>query len=307
MVTLSRSKSIWMDGEFVPWDDARIHFLTPSLHYGWAVYEGMRAHRTADGTAVFRIDDHIARLRNSARVYMMEVPYSDEEVAEAIVSLVKENGSQPCYIRPNIYLGYGSMGVSLDLSAARVAIATWPWSDYVDRQALARGCRVMTSGWRRNHQDAIPPQAKATGAYINSCMAKIGAQRAGYDDALLLTDTGHVAECSAANFFLVKDGVLHTPPVSEGILPGITRSTVMTLAAEGGLEVVERRIARAEAYTADEIFLTGTAIGVVPVASVDDRPTTSEGCGPVTKTVVEAYEDATSGRLPGHADWCTPV
>ncbi|MGV9883802.1 branched-chain amino acid transaminase [Streptomyces sp. NPDC003006] len=303
MTVLSPAEFIWMDGRLVLWDDAQIHVLTQSLHYGWAVYEGIRAHETVDGTAVFRLRDHLARLRRSARVYLMDIPYIEDELIDATTELIRAGGPGPRYVRPLVYLGYGSMGVALDLSAVRVTIAAWAWEE----QQPSRHWRLMTSGWRRNHQDTIPPLAKATGAYLNSSLAKIAAVRAGYDDALLLTASGHISESSAANVFLVSSGVLHTPPVEQGILPGITRSTVLELARGAGIPTAERPLAHAEAYTADEIFLTGTAIGVVPVESVDDRRTTTDGCGPVTGALRDAYRDAVGGKPPAAADWLTRV
>ncbi|MFI1329070.1 branched-chain amino acid transaminase [Streptomyces sp. NPDC020845] len=302
MTALTAGGSIWMDGRLVPWDAAQVHVLTQSLHYGWAVYEGIRVHETADGPAVFRLRDHLARLTCSARVCLMDIPYAEEELAAATVELVRAGGAGPRYVRPLVYLGYGSMGVALDLSEVRVAIAAWSWEEPPERV-----WRLVTSGWRRNHQDAIPPVAKTTGAYLNSCLAKLAAIRGGYDDAVLLTASGHVSECSAANIFLVKSGVLHTPSVEQGILPGITRATVLDLARGAGITVAERPVAHAELYTADELFVTGTATGVVPVESLDDRPTTARGAGPVTTVLRDAYRQAAAGRHPAAADWLTPV
>ncbi|MBB5936536.1 branched-chain amino acid transaminase [Streptomyces zagrosensis] len=302
MTALSPAEVIWMDGEFVPWDAAQVHVLTQSLHYGWAVYEGIRAHETGQGLAVFRLRDHLARLARSARVYLMELPYSQEELVTAITDLIGTGGAGPRYVRPLVYLGYGSMGVALDVSAVRVALAAWAW-----QEPPTRDWRLMTSGWRRNHQDAIPPLAKATGGYVNSSLAKLAAVRAGYDDALLLTASGHVSECSAANVFLVREDVLYTPSVEQGILPGITRATVLALARAAGIPTVERPVAHAETYIADELFVTGTATGIVPVASVDDRPTASSGCGPITTVLRDAYQDAVHGRHPMADGWLTPV
>ena len=307
MVTLPTDGSVWMDGKLVPWTDANVHILTQSLHYGWAVYEGIRAHSLEARAGVFRLADHLRRLRDSARVYMMDVPYTDHELTDAILEVVRANNSGPCYIRPVVYLGHGSMGVALDLSLVRVAIASWPWDTRPQDATAAGGLRVMISGWQRNPDNCIPPLAKATGGYINSSMAKIGAIQAGYDDALLLNESGRLAECSAANIFIVRSGVLYTPPVSEGILPGITRDTVITLATEAGLRVVERPITRAEAYTADELFITGTALGIAPVASVDDRATLTGPSGPVTRAILETYRDAVSGRHKERSSWITTI
>jgi branched-chain amino acid aminotransferase len=299
---LEPTKLIWMDGGFVPWADANVHVLTPSLHYGWGVYEGIRAYRTERGPAAFRLRDHIARLHRSARVYLMDLGWSEDHLVDACRELLRVNGLESGYLRPLAYLGYGAMGVAPQLDAVRVAIAAWPWGSYLGERAEADGCRLMVSNWQRNANQAIPPQAKATGAYVNSALAKLGAVRAGYDDALMLTASGHVAEASAANLFLVADGTLVTPPVSDNILPGITRDTVLRLAADLDVPVVERSIARSEVYTADEAFLTGTAVEIVPIASVDDRHL-SAGCGPVTKLLREAFLDAVHGRDPRYGHW----
>ncbi len=301
------TETIWMDGEFVPWDEAKVHVLTPSLHYGWGVYEGVRAYETDTGPAVFRLRDHLTRLHDSARVYLMDPGYDVAELTEAALELMRRTGLASGYLRPIIYLGYGAMGVAPQLDAARVAIAAWPWGSYLGERADEEGCRLMVSSWQRNANHGVPPLAKATGAYVNSALTKVAAMRAGYDDALMLTASGHVAEASAANIFVVRDGEIATPPVSDNILPGITRDTVITLLREAGLPVTERSITRSELYVADEAFLTGTAAEIVPVASVDDRMVAVGGCGPVTKQVREAFHEVTRGRSPEHRDWLDHV
>lgn len=298
---------IWMDGDLVPWDDAQVHVLTPSLHYGWGVYEGIRAYATDTGSAVFRLRDHIARLRDSAHVYLMELPWTDEELVEAVRELCRVNGQDSCYIRPIAYLGYGEMGVAPQLDAVRISIAVWPWGSYLGDKAETEGCRLIVSNWQRNSNQTVPPLAKATGAYVNSALAKVGAQRAGYDDALMLTANGHIAEASAANLFLVRNGALITPPVSDGILPGITRDSVITFARDLGLQVTERSIPRSEAYIADEAFLTGTAAEIVPVASVDERPVGAGGVGPVTKQLRDLFQEVVRGRNETYARWLERV
>lgn len=301
---LTPTGEIWMDGEFVPWDEATVHVLTPSLHYGWGVYEGIRAYSTGRGPAVFRLRDHLARLLDSARVYLMDPGWSLDELTEASVELVRRAGVDSCYLRPIIYLGYGFMGVAPQLDSARVAIAAWPWGSYLGERAESDGCRLMVSSWQRSGNHSVPPMAKSTGAYVNSALAKVSALRAGYDDALMLTPAGHVAEASAANVFALRDGTLVTPPVSDNILPGITRDTVITLARDAGLTVVERSITRSELYVADEAFLTGTATELVPIASVDDRPVKAGGCGPVTKQLRELFHETVHGRGgPAHEQW----
>ncbi|MBD0710807.1 MULTISPECIES: branched-chain amino acid transaminase [unclassified Streptomyces] len=300
---LTPTPFIWMDGELVPWDDAKVHVLTPSLHYGWGVYEGIRAYATASGPAVFRLREHIARLRDSARVYLMELPWTDEELVSAVLELVRINGHESCYIRPIAYLGYGEMGVAPQLDSVRMSIAVWPWGSYLGDKAETEGCRLIVSNWQRNSHQTVPPLAKATGAYVNSALAKVGALRAGYDDALMPTATGHIAEASAANLFLVRGGALVTPPVSDGILPGITRDSVITMARDLGLVVTERSVPRSEVYIADEAFLTGTAAEIVPVASVDERPVGAGGVGPVTKQLRDLFRDVVGGRHDGYAHW----
>jgi branched-chain amino acid aminotransferase len=300
---LTPTDIIWMDGEFVPWDQAQVHVLTPSLHYGWGVYEGIRAYATPDGPAVFRLRDHLKRLHDSARVYLMDPGWTVDELTEASLELLRRTGLESGYLRPIVYLGYGAMGVAPALDSARVAIAAWPWGSYLGEKADHEGCRLVVSSWQRNGIHAVPPLAKATGAYVNSALAKVAAIRAGYDDALMLTPTGHVSEASAANIFAVRDGELTTPPISDNILAGVTRDTVITLARDLGLTVSEQSLTRSELYVADEAFLTGTAAEIVPVASVDDRPTAAAGCGPITKQLRDAFNDVVRGRNSAYRRW----
>ncbi|MGZ8813944.1 MAG: branched-chain amino acid transaminase [Mycobacterium sp.] len=300
---LTPTDTIWMDGKFVPWDQAQIHVLTPSLHYGWGVYEGIRAYATPDGPAVFRLRDHLKRLHDSAKVYLMDPGWTVDELTEASLELLRRTGLESGYLRPIVYLGYGAMGVAPALDSTRVAIAAWPWGSYLGEKAEKEGCRLVVSSWQRNGINAVPPLAKATGAYVNSALAKVAAVRAGYDDALMLTPTGHVAEASAANIFVVRDGELITPPISDNILAGVTRDTVITLARDLGLTISEQSLTRSELYVADEAFLTGTAAEIVPVASVDDRPTAAAGCGPVTARLRNAFNDVVRGRNAGYRHW----
>ena len=300
---LTPTDTIWMDGKFVPWDQAQVHVLTPSLHYGWGVYEGIRAYATPDGPAVFRLRDHLKRLHDSARVYLMDPGWTVDELTEASLELLRRTGLESGYLRPIVYLGYGAMGVAPALDSARVAIAAWPWGSYLGEKADQEGCRLVVSSWQRNGIHAVPPLAKATGAYVNSALAKVAAVRAGYDDALMLTPTGHVSEASAANIFAVRDGELITPPISDNILAGVTRDTVITLARDLGFTVQEQSLTRSELYVADEAFLTGTAAEIVPVASVDDRPTTAAGCGPITKQLRDAFNDVVRGRNSAYRHW----
>jgi branched-chain amino acid aminotransferase len=302
-VELTPTDTIWMDGEFVPWGQAQVHVLTPSLHYGWGVYEGIRAYPTADGPAVFRLRDHLKRLHDSARVYLMDPGWTVDELTEASLELLHRTGLESGYLRPIVYLGYGAMGVAPALDSARVAIAAWPWGSYLGEKADHEGCRLVVSSWQRNGIHSVPPLAKATGAYVNSALAKVAAMRAGYDDALMLTPTGHVSEASAANIFAVRDGELITPPISDNILAGVTRDTVITLARDLGYTVREQSLTRSELYVADEAFLTGTAAEIIPVASVDDRPTAAAGCGPITAHLRDAFHDVVRGRNPAYRHW----
>jgi branched-chain amino acid aminotransferase len=292
-----------MDGKFVPWNQAQVHVLTPSLHYGWGVYEGIRAYATQDGPAVFRLRDHLKRLHDSAKVYLMDPGWTVDELTEASLELLRRTGLESGYLRPIVYLGYGAMGVAPALDSARVAIAAWPWGSYLGEKADQEGCRLAVSSWQRNGIHSVPPLAKATGAYVNSALAKVAAVRAGYDDALMLTPTGHVSEASAANVFAVRGGELITPPISDNILAGVTRDTVITLARDMGLAVSEQSLTRSELYVADEAFLTGTAAEIIPVASVDDRPTGSAGCGPITARLRDAFHDVVRGRNPAYRHW----
>jgi branched-chain amino acid aminotransferase len=304
---LTPTRLIWMDGTLVPWAEAQVHVLTPSLHYGWGVYEGIRAYATGHGSVVFRLRDHITRLRDSAHVYLMDLPWTDDELLAAVRELVRANGEESCYIRPIAYLGYGEMGVAPQLDAVRVSIAVWPWGSYLGDRAETDGCRLIVSNWQRNSNQTVPPLAKATGAYVNSALAKVGALRAGYDDALMLTAGGHIAEASAANLFLVRHGELITPPVSDGILPGITRDTVITFGRDLGLRVTERSIARSEVYIADEAFLTGTAAEIVPVASVDERRVGAGGVGSLTKQLRDLFHEVVQGRNETYRQWLERV
>src|SRR5690348_9988602 len=277
-----KTEKIWMDGEFVPWDEARIHVLTHSLHYGCGVFEGIRAYPTERGPAVFRLTDHIVRLFNSAKIFMIDVPYSAEAIIEATKATARVNGLAGCYIRPLVYLGYGEMGLNPRPAPVSVSIAVWPWGAYLGDDGIANGVRMKISSWQRHDPNAMPPAAKGTGMYINSSMAKIEALKAGYDEAILLSPQGYVSECTGENLFVVRHGRIMTPPLSAGALEGITQDSVTTIARDLGYEVEFANILRSDLYTAEEAFLTGTAAEVVPIASVDDRPVGSGQPGPIT-------------------------
>jgi len=302
-VAITPTSKIWMNGEFVAWDDARIHVLTPTLHYGWGVFEGIRAYETPHGSAVFRLTDHIARLYRSAKIYMMEPAFTQEQFVQAAKDTVVANNIQSCYLRPLIYLGYGEMGLNPLPSTVESMIAVWPWGAYLGEDALERGARVIISSWRRNDVNITPPAAKATGQYLNSSLAKVAAIKGGYDEAILTSPTGHIADGSGENVFIVVGRSLITPPLTDGALGGITRASVMQIAADQGYDVVEKHIVRTDLYLADEAFFTGTAAEIVPIAEVDDRAIGAGRPGPVTKELAEIFHQATTGQLDRYKDW----
>jgi branched-chain amino acid aminotransferase len=304
---LVKTEKIWMDGELVDWDDARIHILTHTLHYGCGVFEGIRAYATDSGPAVFRLTDHINRMFNSAKIFMIDVPFSPEEIIEATKTTVRVNGLAECYIRPIVYLGYGEMGLNTLPCPVNVSIAVWPWGAYLGEEGTANGVRMKISSWQRHDPNAMPPAAKGTGMYINSSMAKIEALNAGYDEAILLSPQGYVSECTGENLFVVKAGRIVTPPLSAGALQGITQDSVMTISQDLGFDVEFDHILRSDLYTADEAFLTGTAAEVVPISSVDDRVLGSGRPGPITRHIQEVYRSAVRGQVDKYKDWVEHV
>jgi branched-chain amino acid aminotransferase len=295
-VPIPRMSKIWMDGELVDWDDARIHVLTPSLHYGWAVFEGMRAYATDRGPAIFQHRAHVERLFASAAVLSLDIPYTPDELMDASRSLCRVNGQDAYYIRPIAYLASGEMGLNPLPSKVRVAIAAWPWGAVLGEEASASGVRASVSSWQRVAANAIPTGAKVAGAYVTASLAKLEAVRAGYDEAILLNEHGRVAEGTGENLFIVKDGVLATPPTSEGVLRGITRDAVLDFAREADIPMTEQPLLRQDLYTADEAFFTGTASEIVPIRSVDGRVVGPPG--PVTKQLLEIFRGVVRGREP---------
>ena len=298
---LTESEKIWMDGELVAWADAKVHVLTHSLHYGLGVFEGIRAYETSSGPAVFRLTDHIERLYRSAKIFLLDIPFDVGTIVEATKETVRVNGLASCYIRPLVYLGYGEMGLNPLPAPVNVSIACWPWGAYLGDEGIANGVRMMISSWERHSPNAMPPAAKGTGMYINSSMAKVQAIKAGYDEAVLLSPQGYVSECTGENIFVVRDGVIITPPVSAGALQGITQDSVATIARDLGFEYREGNLLRSDLYTADEAFLSGTAAEVVPVRSVDDRELGEPG--PVTRAVQEVFFQAVRGEVDQYKDW----
>ena len=302
---ITPTANIWMNGEMVPWDQARIHVLTHTLHYGTGVFEGIRAYETADGPGVFRLTDHIERLMNSMRILSMPMPYSVAELVQACKDVVADSGLSECYLRPIAYYGYGEMGLATTECSTDVAIAAWPWGAYLGDDAATRGVRLKTSSWTRHDHNIMPPASKTTGNYANSTLAKMEALRAGYDEAVMLNGAGLVAECSGENLFCRKGDVVLTPPTSSGALPGITQDSVMRLADDLGIDIRIGELARSDLYTADEIFVVGTAAEVSAVNSVDDRPVDCPG--EHTTAIATAYAELVRGKNPKYAHWNEPA
>jgi branched-chain amino acid aminotransferase len=302
-VPITPTEKIWMDGELVDWDDAKIHILTHSLHYGCGVFEGIRAYPTDEGPAVFRLTDHIRRLFDSAKIFMIEIPFSLEEVIAATKEVVRVNGLAEGYIRPLVYLGYGEMGLNPLLAEVKVSISMWPWGAYLGDEALERGVSMKISSWQRHGPNAMPPAAKGTGMYINSSMAKIEAVKAGYDEAILLSPQGYVSECTGENLFIVRGETLVTPPISAGALEGITQDSVFAIGRDLGYTVESGNLLRSDLYVADEAFLTGTAAEVVPIRAVDDRTVGDGKPGPITRKIQEVYSAAVRGQVEKYRGW----
>jgi branched-chain amino acid aminotransferase len=297
-----RDGFIWQDGKLVPWREATTHALTHSLHYGMAVFEGVRAYQTDKGTAIFRLQDHTQRLARSAHIFQMALPYSQEELNEAQKEVIRANNLESGYIRPLAFYGSEKMGVSPKGAKVHVIIAAWPWGAYLGEEGMQRGIRIKTSSFTRHHVNITMVRAKASGNYMNSILANNEALTDGYDEAMLLDPEGYVCEGAGENIFIVKNGKLYTPDLTS-CLEGITRATVIQLAGEMGIEVVEKRITRDEVYCADEAFFTGTAAEVTPIRELDNRQIGVGHRGPVTKALQEKYFDVVNGRSAAHADW----
>ena len=299
---ITTTPKIWMNGELVDWDKAQIHVLTHTLHYGTGVFEGIRAYETAEGPAVFRLTDHMQRLLNSGKIVGMDIPYTVEELVQAVKDTVRSTGLKACYVRPIAYYGYGEMGLNTLPCRVDVAIACWPWGAYLGDDAVEKGVRMKISSWTRHDHNTMPPAAKTVGNYVNSSLAKVEALKAGYDEAIMLAPSGLVAECTGENIFVSRNGVILTPPLSAGALEGITQNSVSRIARDLGYDVQVGNIARSDLYIADEIFVCGTAAEVSSVSSVDDRKVPCPG--PATRAVAEVYAKAVRGQDPRYADWC---
>jgi len=302
---MEKAKSIWMNGELVPWDEAKVHVLTHTLHYGLGVFEGIRCYKCANGrSGIFRLRDHIDRLFQSALIAQIEIPFSKEEIEEACKEILRVNGLEEAYIRPLVFIGEGVMGVHPQDNPIRVAIIAWKWGAYLGEEALKNGTRVKTSSYIRHHPNAMMTKAKICGNYVNSVLAKREVTRLGYDEAILLDPEGYVAEASGENIFIVKNGIIKTTPPTT-ILPGITRDTIIRLAKDRGYTVIEEKFTRDELYIADEVFLTGTAAEVTPVREIDDRPIGNGKPGKVTRELQELYFKTVRGELPAYLHWIT--
>ncbi len=297
---MRETEKIWMNGELVDWNDARIHVGAHGLHYGSGVFEGIRAYETPKGPAVFRLTDHLQRFENSARLLHMELGYSVEELREACNALIAANGLPECYLRPVAFYGYGELGVSAVGNPVDVVIMSWPWGAYLGEEGLKNGISAKISSWQRIGPNVIPHAAKATGVYLNSMLAVTEANRAGYDEAILMTAEGYIADGSGENVFLVKDGEVFTPDLSASILPGITRDTIIQIAQDLGYRVHEKPLIRSDLYLADEAFMTGTAAEVTPLRAVDD---VEIGVGPITLEIQENYLETARGRSERWAQW----
>lgn len=303
---IKKTEKIWMDGRLVKWDEAKIHVLTHSFHYGLSVFEGIRCYAAKRGPAVFRLGEHVKRLVNSARIFQMNLPYSEAEITDAVLKTIRANKAKECYIRPILYLGYGSMGVYPKENPVRLSIAVWPWGSYLGDDGLTNGIRVKISSFMKGHVNSNMSRAKVSGYYVNSQLAKREAILCGYDEALLLDTEGYVSEGSGENVFIVRGGVLKTTPLTS-ILEGITRESVMRIAKDESVDVEEKRFTRDELYISDEAFFTGTAAEVTPIREIDRRVVGSGRPGPVTKMIQKIFFDSVKGKNKKYEHWLTYV
>jgi len=306
MSMADRDGKIWKDGHMIEWRDATLHMLTHSLHYGMAIFEGVRAYKTVDGTAIFRLKEHTQRLFNSAKIFQMQLPYDMETLMAAQRDVVRANQLESCYIRPLAWIGSEKMGVSARGNTIHVSVAAWPWGAYLGEEGLAKGIRVKTSSFTRHHVNVSMVRAKASGYYINSILANQEVTAEGYDEALLLDTEGYVSEGAGENVFIVKAGKIYTPDLAS-CLDGITRDSVLTMARELGIEVIEKRITRDEIYCADEAFFTGTAAEVTPIRELDNRTIGAGSRGPVTEKLQSLFFDVVGGKSAKYKHWLTPV
>lgn len=305
LATMRALKKIWMDGKFVDWDDAKIHVLTHGLHYGYAIFEGIKCFKTKRGPAAFRLPEHIRRFGESAKIYRMDLGHSAKELEDACVELVRQNEVEECYLRPIAFTSYGVMGLNPLRSKISIAIALWEWGPYLGR-AAGKGAKCMVSSWARIDSRSLPPQAKCSANYANSALAKMEAIASGYDEAILLNVEGKVAEGTGENIFRVKDGILSTPPASSGILRGVTRDTVIQFARDEGVKFYRNDFTREELFTSDELFFSGTAVGIAPIDEVNGR-NIGDGSYPITKKIQGLYDSVTHGKSVRYKKWLTYV
>lgn len=301
---LRESEKIWMDGKFVDWKDARVHVLTHTLHYGVGVFEGIRCYKAADGSAIFRLDDHVERLFASAHIMNIKIPFTREEIREAIKETVRINRLEACYIRPIVYIGYGSMGIYVEDNPINVAVAAWSWGSYLGDEGLEKGIRIKISSFTRHHVNISMTRAKVPGYYVNSILAKKEAKAAGYDEAVLLDPDGYIAEGSGENIFIIRKGIIKTTPLTS-ILEGITRDSIIFLAREMGVTVVEERFTRDDLYIAEEAFLTGTAAELTPIREVDNRVIGNGRPGPTTRKLQDTFFAIVQGKDKRYGNWLT--
>jgi len=298
---VEKSEWIWMNGEFVAWDDAKVHVLSHGLHYGTGVFEGIRCYETDRGPAIFRHSEHLERLAKSAEMYYLPLEHSLDEIRQATHELIRRNGLKSCYIRPLAFRGYGEMGLYAKGSPVDVMVAVWPWGAYLGEEGKRQGIRAKVSSWRRISPNGLIPHAKASGQYLNSILAKTESANAGYDEAIMLDEAGHVCEGSGENIYLVRNGQIVTPPHTASILDGISRKSIIQIARDLGYDVVEREVARAELYLAEEVFLSGTAAELVPVREIDDHDLGEPG--EITRVVQAKFDDALHGRAQEYLEW----
>ncbi|MBF0558215.1 MAG: branched-chain amino acid transaminase [Nitrospirae bacterium] len=303
---MQKTDKIWMDGKLVPWDKAKVHVMTHSLHYGLSAFEGIRCYNTSRGPAIFKLDEHINRLFQSAHIFLLNIPYTQEEIKKAIIQTIKANKVKECYIRPLVYIGYGVMGIYPKGCPISVAIAVWPWGAYLGEDGLKNGIKVKVSSFIRNHVNSNMSRGKISGYYVNSQIAKKEAIACGYDEALLLDTEGYVSEGSGENIFVVRNNTLKTTPLTS-ILEGITRDSVITIAKDLGIETIETRFTRDEVYIADEAFFTGTAAEITPIRELDGRLIGKGKAGPITKKLQSVFFDTVKGKNRKYESWLTYI
>ena len=304
---MKKTDKIWMDGEVIPWESATVHVMTHSLHYGSAIFEGIRCYNTERGTMIFRLDAHLRRLYNSAKIYDITIPYSTDQVASAIKLIIRENRINECYIRPLVFYGWDEVGVNPEGNSIHLSIALWPWLPYLGEQGLKVGVRCKISSWSRIDPRSMPTMAKASANYANSILARVEARKLGYHEAILLNTNGMVTEGSGENIFIVRDGAIYTPPHSAGILPGITRDSIIELGRDLGYRVKERNISRSELLLAEEAFFTGTAAEVTPIKEIDGHEIGTGSRGTVTERIQSKFFDIVRGKDSNYAKWLEPI